>query len=242
MWPRRMRAALKAVAAAACATNVVLASAQGIPVVDTVAIQNLIQQVAYWQQQISAMQSQLAQLQQTYGSMTGNRGMQSLLPMTYDQRNYLPPDYASLMATVNGQAPGYAGLSTQIQNVMAANAVLSTQQLNAMSPQQRQLVEDGRKSAAMLAALSQTAYQGTSQRFAALQQLITAIGGAGDSKAIQDLEGRVSAEQAMLHNEQTKLQLLYQMAEADRWGQEQRMREQAMSDVGSVRSLSNVPY
>src|SRR5213075_1619342 len=85
------------------------------------------------------------------------------------------------------------------------------------------------------------AYQNTSQRFAALQQLITMIGAAGDTKAIQDLQGRVNSEQAMLQNEQTKLQTLYQMAQADQWAQQQRLRERSISDVGSVSSLAPVP-
>ena len=49
----------------------------GIPVIDVTAVANLIQQIMYWQQQISAMTNQLSQLQQTYNSMTGGRGMDS---------------------------------------------------------------------------------------------------------------------------------------------------------------------
>lgn len=242
MWRRAIPVVAVTTAAVALSSGAVGSWAQGIPVIDQTAIANLIQQVGYWQQQVTGMSNQLAQLRQTYGSMTGDRGMESLLPMSYQQRNYLPPDYAQLMATVNGQAPGYAGLSNQIQTAMAANAVLSSTQLDAMTPQMRQLVEDGRRASAMMSTLSQSAYQNTSTRFGALQQLITMIGASGDTKAIQDLQGRVGAEQAMLQNEQTKLQMLYQMAQADRWVQEQRIRERAMTDVGSVQSLSNVPY
>jgi type IV secretion system protein VirB5 len=106
----------------------------------------------------------------------------------------------------------------------------------------RQIIENGRRSAAMISSLSQSAYQNTSQRFAALQQLITMIGATGDMKAIQDLQGRISSEQAMLQNEQTKLQTLYQMAQADQWAQQQRIREQSATDVGSVNSLAPVSY
>ncbi len=214
----------------------------GIPVIDIAAVMNLIQQITYWQQQIAAMTNQLNQLQQTYASMSGTRGMQSLLPMSNLQRNYLPPDYAELMNTINGQSATYAGLSGQIQSVMAANAVLSNTQLGGMTPEMRQVVETGRRSAAVMSSLSRVAYQNTSQRFAALQQLIAVIGAAGDLKAIQDLQGRVNSEQAMLQNEQTKLQTLYQMAQAEQWAQQQRVRERSAADVGSVNSLARVPY
>jgi len=41
----------------------------------------------------------------------------------------------------------------------------------------------------------------------------------------------------MLANEQTKLQVLYQAAQAEELAREQRMREQAISDIGSLRTL-----
>ena len=230
------------VAAAALAMSLVSALptyAQGIPVIDATAIQNLIQQVTYWQRQITGMTNQLNQLRQTYSAMTGSRGMEGLLAMTPLQRNYLPPDMAELLNVVNGSSTTYAGLSSQMQSAIQANAVLSNTQLGAMTPEMRSLVENGRRAAAMMASLSQSAYQNTSQRFGALQQLITMIGGAGDLKAIQDLQGRVSSEQAMLQNEQTKLQTLYQIAQADQWAQQQRVREQVISGHGAFGNRFN---
>jgi type IV secretion system protein VirB5 len=216
--------------------------ASGIPVVDVAAITQLIQQISYWQQQISAMASQLQQLQQTYASMTGGRGMEQLLPQTPDQRNYLPPDYAELMATVNGHSASYSGLAGQMQTALTANAVLSAAQMSALSPETRQLVEQGRRSAAMVSVMSQTAYRQTSQRFAALQQLISMIGYAHDQKAIQDLQARVNAEQAMLANEQSKLQALFHIAQAEQLQLQQRAREQSALGVGSVVSVTPVSY
>ena len=214
----------------------------GIPVIDVTAVANLIQQITYWQQQIAGMANQLNQLQQTYTSMTGGRGMEGLLHMSNLQRNYLPQDYTELMNVVNGSSTTYAGLSSQVQSAISANAVLSNAQVSGMTPEMRQIVENGRKSAAMIGALSKSAYQNTSQRFAALQTLINTIGAAGDAKAIQDLQGRVTAEQTMLTNEQTKLQMLYQVAQADQWANQQKIRERAAADVGSVSTLSTVTY
>ena len=221
----------------------------GIPVIDFTAIANLIQQVMYWQQQISAMQKQYEQLQQTknqltqtYNAMTGPRGMEQLLQTSDAARNYLPTSYGDLMGTVNGSSTSYAGLSNLVQSVMKANSVLSSTQLDALSPELRQVVEQGRRSAAMLNGMTRSAYQNTSQRFSALQQLIDRIASAQDPKAIQDLQARIQAEQNMLTNEQTKLQALYQMAQAEEAIRTQRIREKAASDIGSIKTISAVNY
>ncbi|MDQ0608294.1 type IV secretion system protein VirB5 [Variovorax sp. W1I1] len=221
----------------------------GIPVIDVTAVANLIQQVMYWQQQISGMQKQYDQLKeskdqltQTHNAMTGSRGMEQVLPTSELARNYLPPSYGELMNTLNGSSAGYAGLANQVQSITRANSILSGTQMEALSPELRQIVEQGRQSAALLNGMTQSAYQNTSQRFSALQLLISRIASAQDPKAIQDLQARIQAEQNMLTNEQTKLQSLYQIARAEEAAQQQRLRERAATDVGSVRTMSVVSY
>jgi type IV secretion system protein VirB5 len=209
----------------------------GMPVIDVANLAQAIQQVMSWVQQYQQMVAQIQQLQAQYAAITGPRGMENLLQMTNAQRNYLPPDYQQLIQAVNGASATYAGLSGQVQSITSANAVLTNAQLGSlMSPQQRQVVEKGRQAAAMLSAMTQTAQQNSSQRFASLQQLISQVGAAGDDKAIQDLQGRISAEQAMLTNEANKLQALYQTAQAEQLLQQQRMREQVISGHGGFNS------
>ena len=234
---------------AASAWTAPLHARAGIPVIDVTAVANLIQQVMYWQQQITAMQRQFdqlqaskEQLQQTYGAMTGTRGMDQLLATSDLSRNYLPPNYNELMGVINGSASGYSGLSGQVQSIMNANRVLSGTQMDALSPDLRQIVDKGRQSSAMLNGMTQSAYQNTSQRFSALQQLIDAIGRTNDPKAIQELQARIQAEQAMLTNEQTKLQSLYEIARSEELVRRQRIRERSASDVGSVKSLPTISY
>jgi type IV secretion system protein VirB5 len=214
----------------------------GIPVIDVANLAQAIQQVLSWAQQYQQMTTQLQQQVQQIQAITGGRGMEALMPMTNAARNYLPPDYAQLMQAVNGASATYAGLSGQVQAITAANAVLTNGQLGTMTPQMRQVVEDGRKSAAMLSAMTQSAQQNSSQRFAALQQLITQIGAATDDKAIQDLQGRIVAEQAMLTNEQNKMQALYETARAQELAQRQRARENAIQQIGSIDNLPPLRY
>ena len=202
----------------------------GIPVIDIAALTQLLQQMQYWLQQIQLMKNQLDQAQQAYRAVTGPRGMQNLLSGSL--RNYLPPDWNQMIGVLNNASATYNGLATQVQAAMNANAVLSTGQVAGLSARDRQILVKGRQAAALVQVTSRAAFENTSQRFDAIQQLINAIGGAGDAKAIADLQGRISAEQAMLQNEQTKLQVLFQTAQAEQWAQQQRVREESLNAVG----------
>lgn len=210
-----------------------------IPVTDILANVSLTQQLASWAQQYGQMAQQYQQmvqqyqvLQQQYGAITGGRGMQGIAGLSYQQRNYIPDNYASL---TNDNSADY-------QAIARANEVLSSSALNAMTPQQRQIIESGRRAAAIGQTSARTAYQSTSQGFSRLQGLIDAIGGATDAKAIADLQGRVSGEQAMLANEQNKLLALQQVQAADRAAAEQMRLETAIRQRGRMDSLSTVNY
>jgi type IV secretion system protein VirB5 len=206
-------------------------------VVDVGAITQLIQEVSYWKQQIQAMSSQLNQLQSTYNAMTGNRGMQNLLPQTAQQRNYLPANWQGLMATLNGLSGSYSVLATQLNSTLATNAILTPAQLSRLSPQEQAQLQSSRNSAALMQATSQQALQSSSQRFVTLQQLINAIPSATDQKGALDLQARIAAEQTMLLNEQTKIQTLNQALQADERARQQRAQELSISNIGSLRNL-----
>jgi len=204
-------------------------------VVDVGAIAQLIQQIAKMEQQLTTMQAHLRQAEQEYQSITGDRGMENLLSGTV--RNYLPPDWQTLQAAVTQTSSSYPALSAAAQSSLNSNAVLTSQQLAGMSPVERAQVVAARQSVAMLQATTSQALTTISSRFATIQQLITAIGGARDQKAVLDLQARISAEQGMLANDQSKLQVIYQAAQAQQWAQQQRNREQAINDIGSLRRL-----
>jgi type IV secretion system protein VirB5 len=204
-------------------------------VVDVGAIAQLIEQIATMQQQLQTARNQLAQAERAYESMTGSRGMENLLGNTL--RNYLPSDWRELEAAITRGASGYQALSAQIRSAIDANAVLTQQQLARLSPQERTALESQRQLLAVRQALVREALGNTSERFEQLQELIRAIGQAGDSKAVMDLQARIAAEQTMLTNEQGKLQVLYQLTAAEEAAARQRRREQAIADIGSLRNL-----
>jgi type IV secretion system protein VirB5 len=203
-------------------------------VVDVGAITQLVKEVSTLQQELSTAQAHLRQAQQEYQSITGNRGMQQLLSGT--NRNYLPTSWAQVQAAAQTNG-AYPILSTNIQAAINANAVLTPRQLAALSASERNQVQSSRNNIAMQQATASLSLQVTSDRFGSLQQLINAIPSASDQKGILDLNARIAAEQGMLANEQTKMQVLYQAEQAQERALRQRAREQAISDIGSLRRL-----
>jgi P-type DNA transfer protein VirB5 len=206
-----------------------------IPVTDVGAIAQLLIQVQQLTQQLQTIQNQLTQARMEYQSITGSRGMQNLLSGT--NRNYLPPTWTQMQSTATGSGGVYGALSLSILGLTAANAILSPTAMNSMSPAERNAIQAQRQSAALQQAVSQQALSTTSNRFASLKQLIGAIPSATDQKGILELQARIGAEQGMLQNEQTKLQMLFKAAQAQDAAQRQQMREQAIADSGNLRGL-----
>lgn len=204
-------------------------------VIDVASIVQLVQQVQELQQQVATARSQLSQAQSEFASITGSRGMQLLLSGTV--RNYLPTDAASLAQVLSGSSGTYPALAASVSSLVTSNAVLTPAQIAAFSPAEQTQLTAARRSPALLGALAQSALSNSSGRFTSLQTLITALGSATDQKAVLDLNTRVAAEQGMLQNETTKLQVLYQMAQSQEWTLRQQIREQAIAGQGSLRRL-----
>lgn len=211
-----------------------LAHAQ-FAVIDVASITQLVHQLATMEQQVLILENQLSQAQAQYAALTGGRGMQNLLAGV--NRNYLPADWPTWMAAAGGTSSAYPGLSSGVQSNLTANAVLTPAQVSTLSNTDQSQLATDRQNAALREATVQQALSTTSSRFADLQQLISAIGTASDTKASLDLTARINAEQAMLANDQTKLQLLNAAAQAQAQVQEERVREQAIAGIGSLRNL-----
>lgn len=227
--------------AIAAALSCVLCTSVGhaaMPVIDIRAIVQMAQQLQVLQNQLTTARNQLTQAQQQFQSLTGRRGMEQLLSGV--TRNYLPSDWATLEATLRGAQASYSALAAEMQSALRDVTVLTPAQTARLSPQQVEQLEASRRTVAMLQVTSRQALQASSQRFATLQGLIDAIPTATDAKGILDLQARIGAEQAMLQNEHTKLMVLNQAAEAEQRAQEQRARELAISNFGSLRGLPSI--
>ena len=212
------------------------ASTLGVPtaraqwaVIDAPAIVQLIQEVQTTAQALATAKDQLLQARQALQTMTGDRGMEQLLSGT--TRNYLPSDWTQVTGVLQG-AGGFGALSTDVQRVISANAVLSPQRLASLPAGGQQLIQSERQWSAMQQALSHQALSSASNRFASIQNLISAIPSAADQKGILDLQARISAELGMLQNEQLKVQILNQSTQAQQTSLRQQAREQVIDGHG----------
>jgi len=198
-------------------------------VIDVASLTQLISEVQTLEQQLVTAQNQLVQAQAEYHSITGPRGMEQLLDGT--PRNYLPPSWASVEGAMQGSA-AYPALASDLRAAVRTTAILSAAELAALSPGAAAQLQSQRHNVALLQSVSHEALANSSSRFAAVQQLIDAIARAPDQKAILELQARVSAEQGMLQNEHTKLQVLDQGIRAQQWASEQQARELTISGHG----------
>lgn len=229
MLNRRFRLA---VALAVLFTGIPAAHAQ-FAVIDVASLTQLISEVQTLAQQLQTARNQLSQAQSEYQSITGARGMQQLLGGVV--RNYLPPDWPALQSALQGSG-SYPTLSGDLQAALRGATVLSSQQLGALSSTAGAQLQTERQSVALLQSLSHEALANASNRFASLQELIDAIGRATDQKGILELQARIGAEHAMLQDEQTKLQVLYQGVQAQAWANAQRARELSIAGHGQFDS------
>lgn len=195
-------------------------------VIDVAAVTRLTTEVQTLDEALTTAQQSLAETRQQLAAMTGDRGMERLLSNV--RRNYLPADWAQLSSALADSGSSYGSLATSAQQALAEDSVLTAPQLGTLLAPARAQILSNRRTAALLQAVSRQALANASGRFDALQQLVDAIGAAGDQKAILDLTARIAAEQAMLENEQTKLRTLYAAAEAEHWADEARASEQAV--------------
>jgi type IV secretion system protein VirB5 len=221
----------------------------GMPVIDVANLAQAIQQVLSWGQQLQGMTQQYTemvrsyeQLQSTYNSLTGPRGMQNLLTVSLANRNYLPATSSQLTGVINGTSTTYPLLSSQVQSSIQANAILSAQGMSGLSPQAQQYIRQSRQAAATLGMLSATSQANASNNFSSVQTLIGALGTTADTKASADLNGRIQSEQVMTQTNQIKTDALYQSIQAQQLQNAQLAREAAVKQQGSQANLTPITW
>ncbi|MCX2694516.1 hypothetical protein OO256_26595 [Pseudomonas sp. DCB_CB] len=199
------------------------------PVQEARQLLEFTQTVTQWQEELRAMdsqyselQSQTSQMQQTYNSMNGSRGMASL---GQTDRNYLP-------STLQGLQGGQAGLGTSANHYKDLAKILDigTTGLSATSDAGRTFVGAQNQNALNQAA-SEQIYSQASNRFNALQVLMEKVNQAPQQKDVQDLQARLQAEQMMLQNDQAKLVALSQSQQSQRDVLDQQSREVIMKSA-----------
>ena len=201
------------------ATILILSSAAfaQIPVTITTSIPdtlNQIQTMAQWAKQYTQMVGQINQMKQQYDALTGNRGLGQIMNNPA-LRGYLPDQWAGIYDKVRGGT--LPGISS------AANTIFTSESFDsaAVGGRKRQLdVMAANK------AMTMQAYDATLARVNNINALMAKADTTMDTKAAADLQNRMASENAMIQNEQIRLNLLAQLQVAEtQLANEQRARE-----------------
>ncbi|RYZ91775.1 MAG: P-type DNA transfer protein VirB5 [Proteobacteria bacterium] len=214
---KRIIRALLVLVAIACGTH---ANAQ-IPVTDLGSIAQQVQQVAAWGKQFAQMQTQYNQLQSTYNSLSGIRGMANLVNNPA-LRNYLPTEYQDMLSGT-GMPPGLSGNISSIRDSARILGIQSTA-LDMASDTARGM-QNMQNQNALNRAIGEEGYRQAASRFSSIQVLLDKVNATPDQKDILDLQGRIQAEQVMLQNEQSKLQMMTYLAGVQKDIAQQQARE-----------------
>ena len=167
------------------------------------------------------MVSQIDQMKQQYAAVTGARGMGELFNNP-QLRDYLPQDWQGVYDSV--KSGGYAGLSGRAESIYDNNKVYDAC-ASFVSNEQRTNCEAQAVKGAQDKAFALDAYDAAKNRLSQIDRLMRQINQTQDPKAIAELQGRIAAEQAMIQNEQTKLQMYQMVAAAEDRLQQQRQKE-----------------
>ena len=228
-----MHTRLKVAAAVLIAFGANGARAQGIPVIDVANLVQTILQVLNDVTEISNQVQQIQQLQTQVNSINGIRNLGQVFnnPML---KNYVPAEAYTYLNAVN--TSGYSGLNAtakalrdagMVYNCMdlAGSARTDCQAALAQPYQQKGLLQDAMKSA--------------SGRLSQINALMDQINGTSDQKAIQEIQARIGAENALLAHEVSQVQMLQGMADSEERIARSRERERQYQMLGRTGRIAD---
>ena len=204
-------------------TSIAMSShAGGIPVIDVANLAQTLQQVINDITKIQNQVQQITQLQQQLASINGARNLGNVMNNAA-LRNYVPAEAYTVVNAV--QSSGYGGLNNtaralrdaaMVYNCMdlAGTARTACQAALAQPYQTKGLLQDAMKSAA--------------GRLSQIQGLMDQINLTSDQKAVQEIQARIGAENALLAHEVSQIQMLQGLADSDERIARSREREQQL--------------
>ncbi len=195
-----------AVLIGACATG---ADASGIPVIDVANLIQTVQQVMDDITQINNQVQQIAQLQAQLNSMNGARNLGNVFNSS-TLMNYVPARSFQKFNAVS--LSGYSGLTSTAKALRDSGMVYNCLDLQG-------LVRTDCQAALALPyqhkGLLQDAMTAAAGRLSQIQSLMSQINATQDQKAVQEIQARIGAENALLAHEMSQLQMVQGMADSE---------------------------
>lgn len=164
---------------------------------------NQIETIAKWTAQFQQLTTQIDQMKAQYAALTGGRGLGQILNDP-ELHKYLPDEWAGIYEKVkSGQL---TGISNYAQSIVAAEG-FDPNVTGGAKRQQDVLVYNK--------AITLQAYAQTQVRLNNINALMQQADATQDAKAAADLQNRMAAENAMIQNEQIRLNLAAQLQQTE---------------------------
>ena len=194
---------------------------QGIPVNDQAAIAKQIESIAQLKSQLDALNEQIGQARQLYGSLNKLTDMADVAEVLNDPaiRKALPSDFAAIEGLLKGNGAGVFGDSAS--RFLEGN---STYHTDADDFYAQELYRLQNKNAGQMS-VGEQIYDAATKRIDGIDQLRGKISTAGDAKEIADLQARLQAEQAFLQTDVLRMEGLRMVQQAQNQVDEQRKAE-----------------
>lgn len=208
-------------AIAAILMPVSLVSAQGIPVIDQTAIAKQIESITQLKSQLDALNQQLQQAQQLYGSLNKITDMADVASLLNDPsvRKALPQDFNAIEGLFMGSGTGVLGNAAS--KYLESN---STYRTEANDFYAQELTRSQNQNAGQMS-LGRQIYDAATKRIDGIDQLRQQISSAADAKDIADLQARLQAESAFLQTDVLRMQGLRMVQQAQVEVDDQRKAE-----------------
>jgi len=228
-----MHTRLKVAAAVLIAFGASNARAQGIPVMD---IANLIQTILQVLNDVTEISNQVQQIQQLQSQVDSINGIRNLGQVFNNPmlKNYVPAEAYTYLNAVN--TSGYSGLNTTARALRDAGMVYNCMDLagGARTDCQATLAQPYQQKG-----LLQDAMRSASGRLSQINSLMDQINGTSDQKAIQEIQARIGAENALLAHEVSQVQMLQGMADSEERIARSRERERQYQMLGRTGRIAD---
>ena len=226
-----MRARILLAAATAALTLAIAPTVQAQQIVhDPRALAQMVQEARTTLEQLRALQAQVEQGQQLFDSLNDLSGVNALaselgLPTV---RNPLP-DMRSLRAAADGDLSALGDLADRADAIRRETRLYTPPAGDPGSAEAyyRDSLERAGARTARDLAVGEAVGDAADRRLQGLETLRSALDTAPNARAVMDLEARLAAEQALIQNEQVRLQGLALTQAAEARLEEQRARERA---------------
>ena len=197
------------VVAALLTVTATASHAQGIPVIDVANLVQTVQQVVNDLTKINNQIQQITQLQTQITSMNGMR-MLGTVANNPSLRNYVPANAYTVVNAITSS--GYGGLNSTAKGLRDAGMIYNCLDLAgaARTACQAALAQPYQNKG-----LLQDAMTAASGRLAQISALMGQIDATTDQKAVQEIQARIGAENALLAHEASQVQMLQGMADSE---------------------------